>query len=280
MAAFMLDVPLSIERGIVSVSDVDEPLDEMHRGGRHWSVFSYVHDRWQIRPNITLDLGLRHEFCTPVVGFHGTGGMATYDHTTNQLLVAGYGGIPENLGVKNYWKNFNPRTGISWRLNDSNVVRAGYGVSAEGGPSLAGQIYPISQSQLIEGPNSFAPAGSLATGIPALAVVPIPESGVLPATGTLLTQSLSNILTEPHHNGQLHSWNVAYQRIMPAGFTAEVAYVGNRAKDDWSGEISTRAMSSAPIAPGNRCSSSTGRTASTTVQVQTTGLSRTITRCS
>ena len=95
MAAFMLDVPFSIERGIVSVSDVDRPLEEMHRGGRHTSVFSYVHDKWQIRPNITLDLGLRHEFYTPVVGFHGTGGMATYDPVTNQLLVAGYGGIPK-----------------------------------------------------------------------------------------------------------------------------------------------------------------------------------------
>ncbi len=135
MAAFMLDVPFSIERGIVNVSDVNAPLDELHRGGRHKSVFTYVHDKWQLRPNITLDLGLRHEYYTPVVGFHDRGGMANYDPETNTLLVAGYGDIPANLGVESYWLNFNPRTGISWRLNDSNVVRAGYGVSAEGGPS-------------------------------------------------------------------------------------------------------------------------------------------------
>ena len=92
------------------------------------------------------------------------GGMSSYDPETNTLRVAGYGAFPENLGVESYWFNFNPRTGISWRVNDSNVVRAGYGVSAGGRPSQAGQLYPITQSQNIVGPNSFAAAGSLPNG--------------------------------------------------------------------------------------------------------------------
>ena len=33
------------------------------------------------------------------------------------------------------------------------------------------------------------------------------------------------------HEGQLQSWNVAYQRTLPGNMTAEVAYVGNRGKD-------------------------------------------------
>src|SRR5207244_6491533 len=114
-----------------------------------------------------VDLGLRHEFYTPVVGFHGRGGMSTYDPDTNTLRVAGYGDIPENLGVQSYRWDFNPRTGISWRINTSNVLRAGYGVSAAGGPSQTGQLYPITQSQNITAPNSFVAAGSLATRIPA-----------------------------------------------------------------------------------------------------------------
>jgi hypothetical protein len=253
---------------VVNVSDVGRPLDELHRGGRHQSVFSYVHDKWQVRPNITVDLGLRHEYYTPVVGFHGRGGMVTYDPETNALRVAGYGDIPENLGVQSYWLNFNPRTGISWRLNEANVVRVGYGVSAEGGPSQAGQFYPIAQAQLIEGPNSFVPAGSLATGIPAPSFAPIPDNGILPAVGPLLTQNFSSILTEPHHNGQLHSWNVAYQRTLPAAFTAEVAYVGNRAKDVWSGENINAGQVVGADRAGQPLFVKFGRTASTTVQVR------------
>ena len=129
MAAFLLDVPQEIERGIPAVTDVGLSMDEPHRGGRHKSFWSYVHDKWQVHPSITLDLGLRHEYYTPLVGFHGKGGMVNYDPETNQLLVAGYGNIPENLGVPSYWKNFAPRTGISWRLTDATVLRAGYGVS-------------------------------------------------------------------------------------------------------------------------------------------------------
>ena len=189
MAAFLLDVPREIERGIPLVADVGLSMDEPHRGGRHKAVWSYVHDKWQVHPNITLDLGLRHEYYTPLVGFHGKGGMVNYDPETNQLLVAGYGDIPENLGVQSYWKNFAPRTGISWRLNEATVLRAGYGVSGLAWPDGCCRGFPIEQNQLIEGPNSFAPAGSMATGIPAPSLVPIPENGILLADGSLLTQT-------------------------------------------------------------------------------------------
>jgi hypothetical protein len=265
LASFLLDVPNRMDRGLVAVSDVGVSLDEPHRGGRHRSVFTYVHDKWQLRPNITVDLGLRHEYYTPVVGFHGRGGMSTYSPETNTLLVAGYGDNPENLGVQSYWLNFNPRTGISWRINDTNVVRAGYGVSAEGGPSQAGQLYPITQSQTITAPNSFAAAGSLAAGIPAPSFAQIPENGILPATGPLLSQTLSALLLEPHHNGQLRSWNVAYQRVLPGGFTAEVAYVGNRANDEWAGENINASHTLGADQAGQPLFVKFGRTATTTV---------------
>ena len=100
MASFLLDVPVAIERGLVAVSDVGAPLDERHRGGRHKSVFTYIHDKWQVRPNITLDLGLRHEYYTPLVGLDEKGSLSNYDPATNTLRVAGYSGVPDNVGVK------------------------------------------------------------------------------------------------------------------------------------------------------------------------------------
>ena len=61
LASFLLDVPRSVERGLVH--------DTIHRGGTHKAVYTYVHDKWQMRPDITLDLGLRHELYTPLVGY-------------------------------------------------------------------------------------------------------------------------------------------------------------------------------------------------------------------
>jgi hypothetical protein len=166
MAAFLLDVPQQIERGIPAVTDVGLSMDAPHRGGRHSSYWSYVHDKWQIHPRITLDLGLRHEYYTPLVGFHSKGGMVDYDPETNQLLVAGYGNIPDDLGVASYWKNFAPRTGISWRITDETVLRAGYGVSGLQYPDGCCRGFPVEQNQVINGPNSFAAAGAMVTGIP------------------------------------------------------------------------------------------------------------------
>ena len=116
--------------------------------------------------------------------------------------------------------------------------------------------FPVEQNQVIDGPNAFAPAGSMATGIPAPSLVPIPENGILVADGPLLTQNFTNVLLEPRHLGQLHSWNVAYQRTLPGAFTAEVAYVGNRQTTLGTTRISMRAWSSARIAPARFCSTS------------------------
>jgi hypothetical protein len=268
MAAFLLDVPETIERGLPAVDDVGLSMDAEHRGGRHKAVWTYVHDKWQVHPNITLDLGLRHEYYTPLVGFHGKGGMANYDPETNQLQVAGYGAIPENLDVQSYWKNFAPRTGISWRLNEATVLRAGYGVSGLQYPDGCCNQYPIEREQEIEGPNSFAPAGSMAAGIPAPSFAPIPESGILLADGPLLTQSFSSVLLEPRHRGQLHSWNVAYQRTLPGAFTAEVAYVGNRQSDPWATTNINAGMVVGADRAGQALFLKFGRTASTSVPVR------------
>jgi Carboxypeptidase regulatory-like domain len=221
LAAFMLDVPQTIERGLVS--------ETLHRGGQHKAVYSYVHDKWQVTPHITVDLGLRHEVYTPLIGYTPQAGQAAYDPDTNTIRVAGYGNVGNDLGVKTYWGNFTPRTGISWRLNDNNVVRAGYGASALPWPSSYGQDYPVRQTQQLTAANAFVPAGALATGMPAPAFVAIPDSGVLSATP--LTAETLSLVPIDRHDGQLLSWNTAYQRTLPGGFTAEVAYVGNHGKD-------------------------------------------------
>ena len=268
MAAFLLDVPEAIERGLPAVADVGLSMDEPHRGGRHKSVWTYVHDKWQVHPDITLDLGLRHEYYTPLVGFHGKGGMVNYDPETNQLLVAGYGDIPENLGVQDYWKNFAPRTGISWRLNSATVLRAGYGVSGLAFPDGCCRGFPVEQNQVIDGPNAFAAAGSMAAGIPAPSLVPIPENGILVADGALLTQNFTNVLLEPRDRGQLHSWNVAYQRTLPGAFTAEVAYVGNRTYSAWNNTNINAGMVVGADRAGQPLFNQFGRTGSTTATVK------------
>jgi hypothetical protein len=221
LAAFLLDAPQSIGRDLIT--DIDP-------GTRHWAVFTYVHDKWQAAPNVTIDLGLRHEYYTPLVGLSERGGLSNYDPANNTLRVAGYSQVPADLGVEDYWLNFNPRTGVSWRLNDKNVMRAGYGASTIPWPDNSYAFnYPVKQNNQINPPNSFATAGSLAGGLPSPNFAEIPDSGIVPGA-PFNAQGFWHVPTDLHE-GKLHSWNVAYQRELPGRFTAEVAYVGNRGQD-------------------------------------------------
>jgi hypothetical protein len=220
-AAFLIDAPQSLGRDLIT--DVDP-------GARHWAVFSYIHDKWQATPNITIDLGLRHEYYTPLVGLTGRGGLSNYDPSNNTLRVSGYSQVPENLGVESYWLNLNPRTGISWRATEKTVLRAGYGASTIPWPDNSYAFnFPVKQNNQINPPNSFGTAGSMAAGMPQPNFAEIPDTGIVPGQ-PFNAQGMFSIPTDLRE-GKLHSWNVAYQRELPGRFTAEVAYVANRGQD-------------------------------------------------
>ena len=145
-ASFLLDVPSLVQRDL----KVTDP------GVRFWAFFSFLQDKWSVSPKLTIDLGLRHEYYTPFIGLADQGGLSNYDPATNTLQVAGYGDVSESVGVKNYLKNFGPRAGASYRLNDKTVLRGGYGVSTLPFPDNSYVYnYPVKQNNVFNAPNNF-----------------------------------------------------------------------------------------------------------------------------
>jgi len=219
-ASFLLDVPQSIARDL----EVTQP------GTRHWEFFTFIGDKWQVTPKLTLDLGIRHEFYTPLTGLVDQGGLSNFDPATNNLLIAGYGGVPQDFGVKKTWTNFAPRLGVAFRINPETVLRAGFGVSIIPFPdNQYAYNFPVKQNNQFNPINSFASIGSLATGFPAPIVFSIPQSGIVPAIGPLLNQGY-NVVPLDLHEGKIYAWNVAVQRQLPLKFAIEVAYVANRTR--------------------------------------------------
>jgi Carboxypeptidase regulatory-like domain len=221
-ASFLLDWPNVVQRDL---KVFDEP------GTKHQAVFVFAHDKWQARSNITVDLGLRWEYYTPLEGLEGQGSLANYDPATNTIRVAGYGDLNNALNVKRDFGNLSPRTGVSWRLNQATVVRAGYGASTIPFPDNRYAFnYPVKQNYGGSAANNFQNAGSMAAGFPAPALVAVPSNGVIPVSGSLLNSTF-DVISPDLHEGTLHSWNVAFQRQLPFNLTADVAYVGNRGVD-------------------------------------------------
>jgi hypothetical protein len=222
LASFLLDWPNGVNRDL---KVFDQP-GTMHKG-----VFLFVHDKWQARSNLTVDLGLRWEYYTPLEGLEGKGSLANYDPTTNTIRVAGYGDLNDALNVEKNFKNLNPRTGVSWRLNQATVVRAGYGASTIPFPDNRYAFnFPVKQNYSGSVANGFQAAGSMAAGFPAPVLVAVPSNGVIPVSGSLLNSTF-DVIAPDLHEGTLHSWNVAFQRQLPFSLTADVAYVGNRGVD-------------------------------------------------
>jgi hypothetical protein len=222
-AAFLLDWPATVRRDL---KVFDEP------GTKHIGLAGFVHDKWQARPNITVDLGLRWEYYSPLEGIAGKGALATYDPATHLIQVAGYGDFNNALNVKKNFKHFSPRTGISWRLDEQSVVRAGYGASTIPFPDNRYAFnYPVKQNYVGTSASGFQRQGSMATGFPAPALLAIPDSGLIPIAGTALQNATLDVIPTGLNEGTLHSWNVAFQRQLPFLLSADIAYVGNRGVD-------------------------------------------------
>ena len=236
-ASFLLDQPSNIARDL-------KVLDEV--GTKHFAFFGFVQDKWQLSQNLTLDLGLRWEYYDPLVGILGKGSLSNYDPTTNSLLVAGYGNIPLDFGLKKDLDNWNPRLGATYRIGDKTVLRGGFGASTTPFPdNRYAYNFPAKQNNNFSAPNTFAAAGAMAAGFPAPIVMETPENGIIPAnTPLLLSQSYWHVPADLEQ-GTLYSYNVAFQRELAWGLTGEVAYVGNRSDD-----ILTRFPMNAGMTPG------------------------------
>jgi hypothetical protein len=102
-------------------------------GGRSLrnSLYSaFVQDDWHIRPNLTLNLGLRYEVVTPRAEAHDQ--ATNYGLYTGTVEIAGMNGNSKALyNQYNGPTNFQPRVGFSWQpeMIKATVVRGAYGIS-------------------------------------------------------------------------------------------------------------------------------------------------------
>ena len=76
--------------------------------------------------------------------------------STNNLVLAGIGSNPSNLGMETQYSYFAPRTGFSYRATDDTVIRGGFGISYTPFPdNTYAYNYPIRAN------NSYQPAAAL-----------------------------------------------------------------------------------------------------------------------
>ena len=223
MASFLLDVPYQLGRDV----------NTYFPAYRQWEFFAFAGDKWQVSPKLTLDLGVRWEFYPPATP-QFPGGFSNYDPNTNNLVIAGIGGNPSNLGMKTRYKYFAPRIGLAYRLDDKTVIRAGFGTSYTPFPdNTYAYNYPVRSNNFYTNVgNGYASAvlssgqpASFQNGFPLPIPVAVPSNGIIPATGSLLSQSF-DVINIDFKNPYTETWNLAVQRTLPGHWTLDVAYLG------------------------------------------------------
>ncbi len=110
-----------------------------HFRGNFWDL--YAQDEWKMRGNLTLNIGVRYEYVSPLTEINNR--IANLDLSpgvltqTPPLVVvpvqpgqaAPYGGtLPATL-VRPDRNNFAPRVGFAWKPFSKTVVRGGYGIN-------------------------------------------------------------------------------------------------------------------------------------------------------
>jgi len=79
-----------------------------------------------VLPNLTLNLGLRYEYATPIYEKYNR--LSNYDLATGTLLMATDPGISDKSLVKTDRRDFAPRLGLAWTAKPRLVIRSAYGI--------------------------------------------------------------------------------------------------------------------------------------------------------
>ena len=188
--------------------------------------FAYLQDDWRIARHLTLNLGVRYEYATPM--WERDNVLSNFDPATNSMILATNGSLSDRALVNPDRNNAGPRLGFAYTLTPRTVVRGGYGISyTHFNRAGAGDLLSINGPQVINAVvNQTVPTS------PAFLVAEqgYPAGLADPSQFNPLTANVT-YMPRDYHASPVQSWFVSIQREVAANMLVDVAYVGNRADD-------------------------------------------------
>lgn len=116
LADFMFGLPSTIQLGNNLVTNLRQHINAL-----------YFQDDWRVTPRLTVNMGLRWEYATPI--WDRDNNWSNFDPTTNTIVRATSGSLYDRALVNPDYKDFGPRLGVAYSYTSKTVLRAGYGIS-------------------------------------------------------------------------------------------------------------------------------------------------------
>ncbi|MEZ5399943.1 MAG: TonB-dependent receptor [Bryobacteraceae bacterium] len=229
IASFLLGYPVQ--------AGVDRNISPAQRN--HYFAF-FLQDDWKLAPRVTLNLGLRWDYETPVVerfdralrgfDFNAQSPIASQAAGLNlrgAVQFANVNGQPRGAFDPDR-NNFQPRIGLAYRVTDKWVVRGGYGLFYLGQNEIgSSQGFSRRTTAVTTTDGGLTPAVSIDN-----AFANLPGGRLLDPIGASLGAAsflgegitVNNLLRPLPYS---HQFSFDIERELPFNMLGEIGYVGN-----------------------------------------------------
>jgi hypothetical protein len=200
----------------------------------------YGQTDWRVRPNLTLNFGLRYELPIPrhtdPVGAFTSFDPNLIDPHSGLKGALAYLGDCQGCNGKTRFGNIDyssvgPRLGLAWSFDQKTVVRAGYGIYYAAGNGLMGGF-------CLRCATGFASTAAVSKGAVTSAALNW-DNGFVPPSNFLappiISPSAGNAADDIYYINpksgtapRFQNWSLSIQRELPWKFVTEIAYIGNR----------------------------------------------------
>ncbi len=212
LADFYFGLPSTIAKGTNLTTNLRQHVHAL-----------YAQDDWRVTPKLTLNLGLRWEFATPI--WDRDNYWSNFDPVTNTLVRATSGSLFDRALVNPDYKDFGPRLGLAYSLDSKTSIRAGYGISYSffnrPGSGIEGINGPLAIFGVVN--QSFTPGGSVPAGF-----LTTQNGFASAALSTFNPVSTNNDYIPANTRWPyIQNWLISVQRQVAKDTVIEVAYNGN-----------------------------------------------------
>ena len=214
LADFIFGLPSSVNLGNNFVSNLRQQVHSL-----------YFQDDWRVSEKLTLNLGMRWEFASPLVDRDNN--WSDFNPATDTMTRATGGSWYNRALVNPDWKDFGPRLGFAYNFLTKMVLRGGYGISYDFFNRVGSAIEGINAPEALFGVFTQT----------------MPQGGPVPSTFLTTVNSFSTGIANPSNFNPLVSnvdyipanspwpyiqnWFLSLQREIAKATVIEVAYNGN-----------------------------------------------------
>jgi len=211
LADFIFGLPNQVNQGSYTVVNLRQFVHSL-----------YAQDDYRITPKLTLNLGLRWEFASPL--YERDNNYSNFDPTTGTMVIAHNGGLYNRALVHPDYGDFGPRVGLAYNIDSKTVFRSGYGIS------YTFFNRPGSAQEGINAPQALFGVLSQSNPLSKTFLTTLNSFSDNIASPAAFNPALSNVVYTPPNSPwpMIQNWMLSVERQLPWNTVFELSYNGNQ----------------------------------------------------